>query len=253
MTPATCGLIGLLREEYQRDLWGSLERLAQIGYGGLEGGEMLLAGDVAANRRRLADLGLAVWTVSASRESLRDDLDGVLAKAEALGSRRVSVWWGPAEAREQLARDAELYNAAGARLAAAGVRLCYHNHDHEFRASFDGLYALDWLVAATDPAAVWFEIDVAWVTFGGEDPSRVLRRLAGRVPAIHVKDLWDLSERGRFTAVGTGVVDVAGAVGTALDLGIEQVVVEQDTLRDLSAWETVAVSYLNLKERGLVR
>ncbi len=93
-------------------------------------------------------------------------------------------------------------------------------------------------------------MDIAWVTFGGEDPVRVLRRLAGRVPIIHVKDLWALDERGKFTAVGTGVVDVAGSMRAAAETGVEWAVVEQDQCRNLSAMDTVAVSYLNLKEHG---
>lgn len=249
---AKCGLIGLVGEEAKRDFWGAMERVAVVGYQGVEGAERLLEGDVAANLQRFRDLGLETITVSASREALRDKLDEVRAKAEALETPHVSCWWGPAESREQVLRDAELYERAGAVLAGDGRKFCYHNHEHEFRARFDGLYALDYLVANTDPAHVFFEIDVAWVTFGGEDPVRVLRRLAGRVPAIHIKDLWDLSERGRFTTVGTGVVDIRGSLAAANEIGASWVVVEQDTLRNLSAFETISLSYLWLKEQGLV-
>lgn len=42
------------------------------------------------------------------------------------------------------------------------------------------------------------------------------------------------------------------SVAAAIDLGIEWVVVEQDTLRNLTAFETITASYLNLKEVGLV-
>lgn len=53
-------------------------------------------------------------------------------------------------------------------------------------------------------------------------------------------------------AVGTGVVPVRRCVTAAGELGIEWIVVEQDRLRNLTAWETATVSYLNLKEWGLV-
>jgi len=161
------------------------------------------------------------------------------------------MWWGPCETKEQVLRDAELYNSAGARLASEGITLCYHNHEHEFQTVFNGVYALDVLAEHTDPAALSFELDIAWITFGGEDPVRILKRYAGRVPAIHVKDLSRLDERGHFTAVGTGVVPVMASVETALEVGIEWVVIEQDTLRNLTALETAAVSILNLREMGL--
>ena len=254
MSKAKIGLIGIIGDEARRDFWGTMERVAGIGYQGIEGMTgPLLQGDVAANLRRFHDLGLRVLTVSAKREQLQgDELDQVLADAHALQSPRVSVWWGPCESRESLLRDAELYNAAGARLAAAGVKLCYHNHEHEFRTAFNGVYALDVLAEHTDPAALFFELDIAWIAFGGQDPAAVLRRMAGRVPAVHVKDLYGLGERGQFTAVGTGVVDVRGGVQAAIDTGVEWVIVEQDRLRNLTAWETITVSYLNLKEAGLV-
>lgn len=252
MAKAKIGLIGLVGVEAKEDFWETMRRVAEIGYQGIEGAGQLLQGDVAANLKRFHELGLQVLATSASRERLRDGLDQIIAEAKAFRSPRVSVWWGPCESREQLLRDAELYNAAGARLAAEGIELCYHNHEHEFRTTFNGIYALDLLAEHTDPQAVWFELDIAWVTFGGEDPAKVLRRMAGRVPAIHVKDLWGLEERGRFTAVSTGVVKVREAVQAAIETGVEWIVVEQDQLRNLTAFETITVSYLNLKEAGLV-
>jgi sugar phosphate isomerase/epimerase len=68
----------------------------------------------------------------------------------------------------------------------------------------------------------------------------------------HVKDLYGLEERGQFTVVGIGVVNVRDSVQIATEIGIEWVVIEQDTLRNLTAFETITVSYLNLKEAGLV-
>ena len=252
MTKAKIGLIGIVGEDAKTDYWGTMRRVAEIGYRGIEGGGELLRGDVAENLKRFHDLGLQVLTVGASRESLRDDLPKIIADAQALQAPRVTVWWGPCETREAVLQDADLYNAAGATLASEGLTLCYHNHEHEFRAAFNGVYALDVLAEHTDPRAMAFELDIAWITFGGQDPVSVLRRMAGRVPAIHVKDLYGLGQRGEFTAVGTGVVPVRAAVQTAIEIGIEWVVVEQDHLRNLTALETITVSYLNLKEMDLI-
>lgn len=251
MNKAKVGLIGIVGAEAKIDFWGTMQKVAEMGYTGIEAPGGLRDGDVRENLKRFHGLGLQVLTVSADRDGLRDNLDGILAEAQVLESPRVSVWWGTCETKESVLRDAELYNAAGAKLAAEGVTLCYHNHEHEFLKTFDGVYALDILAAYTDPAALSFELDIAWITFGGEDPVRVLKRYAGRVPAVHVKDLSRLDERGHFTAVGTGVVPVRASVETALELGIEWMVIEQDTLRHLSGLETAAVSLWNLKEMEL--
>jgi sugar phosphate isomerase/epimerase len=52
----------------------------------------------------------------------------------------------------------------------------------------------------------------------------------------------------QFTEVGTGVVDVEGAVEAARESGVEWLVVEQDRLADLPPMESIAVSYRNLKK-----
>lgn len=245
------GLIGLISEELKADFWGTLQKVADIGYMGIEGGPtQLLEGDAAANLEKFNAMGLKVLTVSASRESLRDDLDGIIARAKALKAPRVTVWWGPCNSREELLQDAALYDAAGAKLAAEGLKLCYHNHEHEFRTTFDGVYALDILAEHTNPKHLYFELDIAWTTFGGEDPAKVIRRMAGRIPAIHVKDLSRLDERDHFTAVGTGVVKVQEALQAAIDTGVEWAVVEQDKVRNLTPLETITLSYLYLKEAG---
>lgn len=247
------GLIGIVGGEAKVDFWGTMEKVAAIGYQGVEGeGLLQLEGDPADNLKRFHDLGLKVLTVSASKESLRDDLPGIVTRAKTLQCSRATVWWAKCESLETVREDAALYNAAGAVLAAEGITLCYHNHDHEFKNIYNGVSALDWLLTLTDPEAVSFELDVAWIAAGGEDPAKVLRRTVGRVPAIHIKDFADPGDRTSFTAVGTGAVDIDGAVRAAIEIGIEWGVVEQDRLRNLTALETATVSYLNLKERGLV-
>ncbi len=252
MAKLKLGLIGIVGEDAKADFWGTMRRVAEIGYRGIEGGAELLVGDTAENIQRFHDLGLSVLTVSASRELLRDDLPQLIADAHALHSPRATVWWAPCPTREEVLQDADLYNRAGTALKSEGITLCYHNHEQEFRNVFDSITALDLLAAHTDPAALAFEIDIAWAAFGGADPAAVLRRFAGRIPAVHVKDLFGLEMRGEFTAVGTGIVPLRAALEAAIDTNIEWAIVEQDTLRNLTAMETITASYLNLKEMGMV-
>lgn len=243
-----------MHEEAKQDFWGTMQRIAEIGYEGIEGGAELLKGDVKANMERFHGLGLQVATHSINKEQLRDEkqLDQVIREAHALQTKDVTLWWDVVNTREQLLRDAELYNAAGARLSSEGLRFCYHNHAHEFQQTFRGLYALDILAEHTDPQHLYFRLDVAWITLGGADPAHILRKMAGRVPAIHLKDVYSTAEVGKWTAVGTGVVNIKESVEAAKDIGVEWMTVEQDQLRNLTGLETAMVSYLNLKEMGLL-
>ncbi len=253
MAKAKIGLIGIISAEAAEHFWPVMQQVAAIGYRGLEWPPSpLLEGDVDANLDRLAEMGLEILTVKAKREILWETPEQIIADAKRLRAPRASVWFGPCESKEQIIADAKKYNSAGAILADAGIQLCYHNHDHEFATKFDGAYGWDILVDNTDPASMSFEPDIAWIAYAGADPVDVINRLSGRIPAIHVKDLYSLTDRGKFTAVGTGVVKTNESVAAAIEAGAEWVVVEQDSLHNLTAMETITASYLNLKEAGLV-
>jgi sugar phosphate isomerase/epimerase len=255
MTRPKLGLIGIIHEESKQDFWGAMQRVAEIGYEGIEAPARLLEGDAKANVARFHELGLQAATHSISKEQLADDgeIERIIKEAHLLETKDVTMWWALADSREQLLKDAELYNKAGARFTAEGLRLCYHNHAHEFQKTYNGLYALDILAEHTDPTLLYFRMDVAWITLGGADPAHILRKMAGRVPAIHIKDVYGTDEIGKWTAVGTGVVDIAGSIEAAKEIGgIEWMTVEQDKLRHLSGFETALISYLNLKEKGLL-
>ncbi|MDQ6422863.1 sugar phosphate isomerase/epimerase [Paenibacillus sp. LHD-117] len=254
MTRPKLALIGIVNEESKQDFWGTMQRVAEIGYKGIEGGGELLKGDVKANMARFHEMGLQVATHSINKEQLRDEklLDQVIREALALQTKDITFWWDVVDNREQLLRDAELYNAAGARMKAEGLRFCYHNHAHEFQNVFNGVYSLDILAEHTDPQHLYFRMDVAWITLGGADPAHILRKMAGRVPAIHLKDVYGTDEVGKWTAVGTGVVNIKESIEAATEIGVEWMTVEQDQLRNLTGIETATVSYLNLKEMGLL-
>jgi sugar phosphate isomerase/epimerase len=80
-------------------------------------------------------------------------------------------------------------NEAGARLAPAGLRVGYHNHNVEFVRLANGQSAFDLLVAQTDPKLVDFELDLGWVAAAGIDPAGLLKRLGARVTQLHLKEL----------------------------------------------------------------
>jgi sugar phosphate isomerase/epimerase len=252
VTGLPIGLIGIVKDDTLEQRWESLAKIAEMGYRGVEGGEFLLEGNAEENLKRFHGLGLKVLTVSSLRESLKDELDDILRKVEALQSPKVSMWWAPSEDLDEIRRDCELYNAAGKRIAEAGAKLCYHNHAHEFRSSFRGVSGLDVIAYETDPSCVFFELDIAWIAVGGEDPTRVIRRYKGRVPAIHVKDVVAAPiDEPEFTAVGTGVVDFVQPMIAAQECGVEWAVVEQDRLRNLNGLETAAAAIYAIREKGL--
>lgn len=246
------GLIPLLiRDEITADLWGTIEKVAAIGYHGIEGAH-LLKGDVAENRKRLEGLGMQGAAVGAPRDVLAERLDEVCEGATMLGSSYLVTYFSPCDDLDAWMSEIAFYDGVGKRCRELGLTFCYHNHDHEVRIQHGGKRSIDIMLEASDLNHLSFEMDAAWVQFGGADPVTFLRDRADRIPLVHLKDLEDLEERGRFTSIGTGLVDIEGVLETVVDVGVDWVIVEQDRPNNLTPMESIQASYYNLKEWGWV-
>jgi sugar phosphate isomerase/epimerase len=127
-------------------------------------------------------------------------------------------------------------NNAGMQSRAAGLTFCYHNHCFEFRGE-RGQRPIDVLLERWDRRAVALELDVFWVSVGGNDPVEVLKQNAGLVPLVHLKDKAKgtpvLYEEGKVTSqtfkeVGAGVLDFGAILNAAAAAGVKHYFVEQD-------------------------
>ena len=98
-------------------------------------------------------------------------------------------------------------------------------HVKTYAAQFDGVL-LDLIIDSTDAALVDIQLDVYWAQYGGIDPIPLMRRLAGRVPTIHVKDAeWPYTG---IAPEGGIAVDYPAVLATAKEVGVEWAIVEQD-------------------------
>ncbi len=132
-------------------------------------------------------------------------------------------------------RMGRLLTELGRRSADLGIELGYHNHMGALgQAPDDVARVLD----AADPRFVHLELDTAHYQQAGGDPAAAIRRHAGRLLFLHLKDLESPIPGGdaasyRFVELGRGKVDVK-AVFAALDaIGFDGwVVVELDAVPD---------------------
>ena len=114
-----------------------------------------------------------------------------------------------------------------ARFKAAGIRFGYHNHSLEFRQRGREHYDL-----LLDEPDLMLEVDVYWVAVAGLDPAELLRRAAGRIPEVHLKDLEALGwEPPTFAPVGEGNLDWPAILDACRTGGTEWLIVEQDVCR----------------------
>lgn len=121
----------------------------------------------------------------------------------AVGAPQVLLSGRPKETQkseQDLAAEAAILNAAGQACQQASLRLCYHNHWWEIA---DDLRELRFLYQNTDPALVFFAIDVAWVQRGGAVPAQIVAEFLPRLAYLHLKD----TREGRWTDLGQGEVN----------------------------------------------
>ncbi|MGC8667929.1 MAG: sugar phosphate isomerase/epimerase family protein [Chthonomonadales bacterium] len=239
-----------LREEAAKDFRGTLRRVAAIGYAGVE---LAGTGGLAATELKavLDDLGLAVAGSHVGLDQLENNLAEVLRYNVALGNRYVVCPYLPEDRRksaEDYRRLAERLNTIGRECKEAGLQLCYHNHAFEFE-RFDGRTGYDLLFGATDADLVAAEVDTYWAEYAGHDAADLIRRLSGRVPLIHLKDMAG-KPQGAFAEVGEGVLDFAAIAAAAHAAGTHWFIVEQDVCAR-PPLESVEISLRNLRRMGL--
>ncbi len=127
---------------------------------------------------------------------------------------------------EAVGRLIEKLEASAGKLAAAGLILTYHNHNHEFR-KLNGRTILD-LIYEGAPT-IQGELDTFWVHYGGGENVPWIEKLPGRLPMIHLKDYMTTAENTQaFCEVGAGHLDFKRIVAAAEKAGCQWFIVEQD-------------------------
>ena len=270
MEKMKAGFIGIM--ERGGDPWEQFEKAAQIGYKGSESaGMLLMQGDPKENLARLKDIGIKPLTASTmSGETLaKNGVGPIIESAHMMETDKAVVFHGkvyftkmnqPAT-YDDVMKEIELLQQSAAACKKEGVKLAYHNHDPEFRMSFNGMTVFDMLLAYAPD--LWIELDVGWTTYAGVDPVALLYRIAPRLSAVHFKDfipgpdvqvpLWgskELYNMPNFCSLGSGALKVHDCLKACHDIGIEYAVVEQDFMHVLSPMEVLQVDYLVMKESG---
>jgi len=214
----------------------TLKMLSHAGYKAVEGYGGILAQPEALK----ADLDRNGLTMVSSHMGL-DDIEAdparALATARLLGMEAVFV---PFVMPDDRPTDADGWRAFGKRIAKAGkpfkdagIKFGWHNHDFEFVALSTGEMPID-LIADAD-ASLMLELDLGWVARAGLDPVAWIEKYAGRIAAVHVKDIapaGECAEEDGWADVGQGVLDWA-AIHTALQTaGVDHYVIEHDNPSD---------------------
>lgn len=230
-----------------KDFEGTLAALATIGLREVE-----FAGyhgrPPEAVRDALARAGLTAPSAHVPLESVRDDLPRVLDGARVMGHRYLVVASLPEPQRtlDGYRAAADLFNRVGQQVQADGMQLAYHNHAFEFAAR-DGRLPYDILLERCDPRSVAFEMDLYWISRGGQDPLSYFARWPGRFPLVHVKDSGGPPNH-RMSDVGAGRIPWKAIFARRQQAGIRHAFIEHDEPADPLASVRRSYEYLSRLE-----
>lgn len=163
----------------------------------------------------------------------------------------------------------DVFNQTGELAKQANLRWGYHNHSAEFKRigvkrgqdwssemaitkdTYPSEIFYDFLLTHTDPALVFFEMDVYWAVMGQCDPVSYFNRYPGRFPLLHIKD--------RDILGSTGFMNFANIFTTGYAKGgLEQYYVELEypnpsNSTSVSQLESVKQSYAYVNQATFVK
>ncbi|NLT72594.1 MAG: sugar phosphate isomerase/epimerase [Chloroflexi bacterium] len=230
----------------------SMEKVAKIGYTAIQVSGF---GDVSAKEigAIAADNGLKIVSSHMDWERFMTDLDGIIEDHQVWDCSHPAIGgiFRGYEGADGVKRFLDDLAPVALKLASAGMDFSYHNHSHEF-AKYGGVTWFQMMVDGSTAEQLKLEIDTYWVQHGGADPAYWIRYCGKRQPLLHLKDMVITPQREqRFGEIGEGNLNWASIFEAAEEVGVEWFLVEQDRSYERDPFESLAISYRNLKEMGL--
>lgn len=194
---------------------------------------------------------LTVTSAHVQLSALENDYAQTVAFNKSVDNRTIIVPWIEPEDRPDSSQGwiayARRLDAMGAKLRRDGLQLAYHNHNFEMK-KYAGVTALEIILDNTSRDNLKLEMDAAWVSRGGQDPVRFLKKYPGRIYAIHAKDNAAIGIRDdemNFTPLGEGLLDWPAILPAAKSSGVKWFIIEHDKPKD--AWSIITTSLRNLR------
>ena len=216
-----------LREELEQDFEGTLRKVAEMGYKGVEFYHYF-GRSAEEVKQLLEETGMVALGAHRPYDALLNDTEQEISYNLAIGNTNLIVPYLTEEQRnwEKVAAD---LRTIGEKVKARGAVLSYHNHDFEFTEHYGELTAFDGVFAEVPADLLQVEMDTCWVFVGGYDPVAYIQKYAGRLPIIHLKDMKKREDGSPETVVlGEGEINLSGILEAAAEAGVEWAVVEQD-------------------------
>jgi sugar phosphate isomerase/epimerase len=270
----------MLKEKVQEiGLYKTMEKLAELGYHCVEVSQIPMTEEnVSEMKRACKDFHIKIAALSAALEplmpgmpgeTLANDFHKIVSDCKALDCNFLRIGMLPFNMMGSKEKTLDFVKRAeemAERLESHGIALYYHNHHIEFE-KYDGEYMLDIMKNST--SRLGFELDVHWIHRGGENPVEFVKKYAGRVALLHLKDYrvgsldtssLDFSDMSKFmqaftnivqfAEVGEGSLDMKGIIEAGLESGSQYFLIEQDNTYGRDPFDSLKISGDNLRKLG---
>lgn len=228
----------------------SFKKVKEIGYTTVQASGL---GPIPADElKAIADTyGLKIILTHTPYDRFINDLDGVIRDHHTLGCGIAGLGALPGaeyKGEEGYHAFAKRFSGIAKELGQNGLKFSYHNHKFEFE-KFNGRLGMDILAEETDSENFLFTLDTYWVQAGGADPAVWIRKLTGRIEAIHFKDMTIINDNHIMTEVMEGNLNWPEIFKACEETGVKWYMVERDG-GPTEAFESLRISYENLKKVG---
>ena len=229
-----------------KDIAETLKKVKKIGYDAVQ---ISALGPIDPKElaKMLDGEGLVCCASHDGGEELFTKTDALIEKLHAVKCPYVAYPWphNRPDTEEGWVALAKRLDTLGAKLREEGITLCYHNHNIEF-AKYNGRTALDIIYSASCADNLKGEPDTHWGQLGGGNPVSWCRKLAGRLPLLHMKDTAYIGDKPMMTEIGNGNLEWKEIVKAADESGCLWYIVEQDVCPS-SPFDSLKISYEYIK------
>ncbi len=201
-----------VRDDIQADYTGTIAKVAEIGYTGIEAAEyndgQFYGMSPVDFKKSIENAGMIVLSSHAGRPLAEPATDtnwdetwawwdtAIQAHLDAGMKYLVTASIPAPKTLADLQAYCEYFNQIGEKCNAAGLKFGYHNHAFEF-VEVEGEMMYDYMINNTDPEKVFFQMDTYWVVEGGYDPVDYINEYPGRFELLHIKDELELGKSGK--------------------------------------------------------
>lgn len=239
-----------VRQDCGKDFDAALERVAKMGFEGVEfAGYHTYGGKPKELKKRLDDLGLKVAATHIGTGSFRgENLQKTIEFHQIIGCKFLIVPGdGDFTNPDKCKALAEFFNQTAEKLKPLNMYCGYHNHTAEFKKYGDTTF-YDFFAANTTKDVV-LQQDCGWTAAAKLDPVAMMKKYPGRMKSTHFKPTVVGNEPGKKAYIGQDSVDWKAVIAACLEYGgTEWITLEQEVYPDgKSPMEATEISFKALK------